>query len=144
MAGIKYSNTHIQHYNPSKQLGLEMPVNCTKTSHFHYKSRCLVAGRLLPREVLICSVDEVSQRCDSSATLHFFLQVSLRGYWFNKPIRELQGLKMQAGLYRLQSSPQRNISPSHHLLMLLFNKYYIINYIIHVRLPGFPSLTFFF
>lgn len=32
-----------QHSNPSKQLGPEIPVSCTKTSHFHYKSKCLVA-----------------------------------------------------------------------------------------------------
>lgn len=36
-----------------------------------------VAGRLLPRKVLICSVYKVSQKCDFSATLHFLLQVFL-------------------------------------------------------------------
>lgn len=54
------------------------------------------------------------------------------------PHMNCRDCKMQAGLYRLQSTSQRNTSPSCHPLIPLFSKWYLMNYIIHVRLSGFP------
>lgn len=104
MVGIEYSNTHINTTTHPNTLALKHLLVAPKPP-ISITNPCLAARRLLPREVLICSV--YCRNC-----------------------------KMQAGLSRLQCPSQTNPSPS--LLMLLFNKCYLINHIIHMRLPGFP------
>lgn len=137
MVGIKYSNTHINTKTHSNSLvpkhllvALKPPTSITNP--------CIrwLEGSSPGRS---SAYHSVSQRCD--LVLH---SISYFRYFSDEDIGSTNShmycrdCKMQAGLYRLHSSSQRNTLSSPCLLMLLFNKRYLINYIICVMLPGFP------